>query len=62
MNEYIASVVELTRRNGVLVDTDLLLLFFIGGYDPSLISKFKRTQSFDEDNFSLLDAILKPFG
>jgi len=39
------------RRNGLLIDTNILLLYFIGSYDRNLITKFKATK----DRFSIAD-------
>ena len=43
------------KSRGVLIDTNLLLLYFVGIYDPQRIPKFKRTMTFAiEDFFTLL--------
>lgn len=43
------------KSKGVLIDTNLLLLYFIGMYDPRYVPKFKRTRTFAvEDFFTLL--------
>jgi rRNA-processing protein FCF1 len=43
------------RSKGVLIDTNLLLLYLVGRYDPRRIPKFKRTMIFAiEDFFTLL--------
>jgi rRNA-processing protein FCF1 len=49
------------RPKHLLVDTNLLLLLFIGTFDPSRITKFKRTQQFSIQDFDLLVNFLKPF-
>jgi rRNA-processing protein FCF1 len=49
------------EQRRLLVDTNLLLLLFIGTFDPSRISKFKRTQQFSSRDFDLLVNFLKPF-
>lgn len=46
---------------GVLVDTNLLLLFFVGLYDQNWIEKFKRTQRYTPDDFLLLRALIVRF-
>ena len=49
------------RSRGVLVDTNLLLLYFVGLFDPTRISTFKRTASFSVDDFQLLARLLTLF-
>jgi hypothetical protein len=49
------------KRRGVLVDSNLLLLLFIGIFDPARIKKFKRTVRFSEADFSLLVNFLASF-
>jgi rRNA-processing protein FCF1 len=44
------------KSKGVLIDANLLLLYFVGMYDPQRIPRFKRTMIFAiEDFFTLLD-------
>jgi hypothetical protein len=38
----------------LLIDTNILLLYVVGSFDPAAISRFKRTEKFDEDDFALL--------
>lgn len=49
------------RSKGVLVDTNLLLLYFVGLFDPTRISTFKRTASFSAEDFQLLARLLSLF-
>lgn len=39
------------RNKGLLVDTNLLLLYLIGELDPELIPRFKRTQGYKISDF-----------
>jgi rRNA-processing protein FCF1 len=55
---------ELLRRyqsKGLLIDTNLLLVYFVGCYDPAQITKFKRTQTFTVEDFDTLIRIFKFF-
>lgn len=56
-----ANIVGSYRTRGVLVDSNLLLLLFIGIYDQSRISRFKRTQQYSAADFSLLLEFLNLF-
>lgn len=42
------------KSKGVLIDTNLLLLYFVGMYDPQRIPKFKRTEIFTVEDFYTL--------
>lgn len=47
------------HRAGVLVDTNLLLLLLAGTVDRNLIGRWKRTQTYVEDDFDLLNELLE---
>jgi len=59
--EYVNKLVARYQHKGLLIDTNLLLLYFIGAYDPDRIPKFKRTMAFSVDDFWLLISFLKAF-
>jgi hypothetical protein len=48
------------RTKGILLDTNLLVLFFVGLLDPGRVSSFSRTKNhgFTEAEFSLLEKII----
>lgn len=47
-------------RTGAVVDTNLLLLLWIGSFDRELVSRFKRTRSYLPTDFDLLLSVLQP--
>ena len=49
------------RTKGILLDSNLLVLFFVGSVAPELVENFKRTrnQGFTGEEFSLLQHIIK---
>jgi rRNA-processing protein FCF1 len=53
--------IERYRTKGVVVDTNLLLLYFVGQYDRDQITRFKRTNAYTADEFVLLANILSCF-
>ncbi|MBC8042747.1 MAG: hypothetical protein IAF08_04805 [Rhizobacter sp.] len=55
------SLISQYRRKGVLADTNILLLWFVGKFDPAWIEKFKRTQKFQREDFRILDSLLQQF-
>ena len=42
------------RRRGLLLDSNLLLLYVVGQTDRNLVRSFKRTQAFTDADFRLL--------
>jgi hypothetical protein len=46
MSDLLSDIVENSASVELLIDTNLLLLYFVGAYDPSAIPRFKRTQQF----------------
>lgn len=49
------------QPEGIIVDTNVLILFLIGTYDTNFIRKFKRTNIYSVDDFKLLKEILAYF-
>ncbi len=60
--EDVAGLLSRYRSRGLLIDTNLLLLYFVGAYDPDRISKFKRTLIFTVEDFNTLSSIIRYFG
>jgi len=61
MNELILRLILRYQKSGILVDTNILLLYFLGGYDPTRITRFKRTAQFVPEDYTLLRSILRRF-
>jgi len=59
--EHVNALVSHYKNKGLLIDTNLLLLYFIGIFDPDRIPKFKRTMAFTVDEFWLLISFLDVF-
>lgn len=49
------------KQTGIFVDTNILLLYFIGAFDQNLIPKFKRTRQFIVEDHTILVRILSFF-
>ena len=47
------------RSKGIVVDTNILLLWFVGRVNQKRISRFNRTQKFSPEHYQLLDRLLK---
>lgn len=54
-------LVDRYRKRGVLVDTNLLVLLFVGMCGTAQIARHKRTSSFTEEDFILLASLLNQF-
>ena len=51
MNDYLLGLIQKYKQKGLLIDTNILLLFIVGSIDISLIRDFKRTANFSENDF-----------
>lgn len=58
MNEFIRSLLERYQQKGILIDTNILLLLFVGTVNRSRISQFNRTEKFTPEDYDLLVRIL----
>jgi len=61
MNAHVSGLMQRYRSRGILVDTNILLLHFVGSFDQSLIARFKRTERFTIQDFDLLEGMLARF-
>ncbi len=58
MKEIIQSLFSSYKGRGVLIDTNILLLFFVGTVNRARISRFNRTEQFAPEDYDLLLQIL----
>lgn len=49
------------RDKGLLIDSNLLLLFFVGLHDRNRIQRFKRTAKFSVEDFDCLVGLIERF-
>jgi len=56
------SLIGKHRTKGVLLDTNLLVLYLIGKVNPRRILNHKRTASYELNDFYLLDSLVGGFG
>ncbi len=61
MKDLIRSLFGQYRQKGILVDTNILLLWFVGTVNRSRISKFNRTEKFIPEDYDTLLQILSFF-
>jgi hypothetical protein len=61
MKDDISSLFAHYRQKGILIDTNILLLYFVGTVNRERISRFNRTQQFIPEDYDLLLQILNYF-
>lgn len=61
MPDHLEQLLIEYRTEGVVVDTNLLLLYVVGVQNPDRINRFSRTDTFTTDDFDLLDRLLGHF-
>lgn len=54
MAHYVDELIAKYRTKGLLIDSNLLLVYLVGMLDPDRIPKFKKTMAFTVDEFRLL--------
>jgi hypothetical protein len=61
MSDHVLQLVDRYRSRGVLVDSNLLVLYFVGAYKRELVPRFKRTKQFMVQDYDLLLYFLSNF-
>lgn len=55
---YLDHLISRYGRRGIVVDTNLLLLYVTGLHNPGLVSAFKRTAIYTQHDFEMLQVFL----
>ena len=53
--------IEIHRNYGILLDTNILLLYLIGSFKIEFIKQFKRTCKYDLDDFEVIELVVSYF-
>jgi len=61
MKDFVVSLFEKYKQKGILIDTNILLLWFVGTVNRERISKFNRTEKFVPEDYDTLLQILSYF-
>lgn len=61
MDQYILFLLDRYRTAGLVLDSNLLLLFLIGEIDVEEINRKKRVQIYDEDDYYALRDFIRQF-
>ncbi len=59
MSSDTVQLIRRYRKPGIIIDTNILLMYFVGLLDPRIIPTFKRTDIFAVEDFYTLQAMLK---
>ncbi|AGY57384.1 hypothetical protein GKIL_1138 [Gloeobacter kilaueensis JS1] len=57
----IDELIQKYGTRGLFIDSNILLLLFVGSYDRRLITKYKRLSTFDQNSFEVLVKIVALF-
>lgn len=61
MNEYLDTLIAKYRNRGILIDSNLLILYFVGEFSPERIATHRRTKKFDIGDYLFVKAIVESF-
>ncbi|MEH2182111.1 hypothetical protein [Nostoc sp.] len=61
MKDVINSLISRYHQKGILIDTNILLLYFVGTVNRERITRFNRTQQFIPEDYDLLLRIISRF-
>jgi hypothetical protein len=61
MNDYLCQLIQRYSQRGLIIDTNILLLYFVGTLNRLHIAKHKRTRQYLAEDFDLLLNLLKLF-
>jgi rRNA-processing protein FCF1 len=61
MNEYLLKLIQNYKQKGLLIDTNILLLYIVGSVDINLIGNFKRTANFTISDFYITSKFIDYF-
>ena len=61
MNSHLLALVQKYKFKGLLIDTNVALLYLVGSFDPSLIRNHSRTAKYTEDDFDRVSRFVESF-
>ena len=61
MTEALRFLIQKYAAKGILVDTNILLMYFVGTLNRDRIARFKRTDRFDSSDYDLLVRLIASF-
>jgi len=61
MNDYLFHLIQRYSQLGLIIDTNILILYFVGNLNPLRIGKHKRTTKYLPNDFDLLSNLISLF-
>src|SRR5580698_6784272 len=61
MSDWPRNLIARHSSRGILIDTNVLLLLYVGSLDRNLVPKFKRTDRFAPEDYDALRKLIRPF-
>ena len=61
MNDYLLKLIQTYKQKGLLIDTNILLLYIVGSIDINSIRNFRRTAHFTEKDFYIVSKFIDYF-
>ncbi len=61
MNNYLLGLIQHYKQKGLLIDTNILLLYIVGAVDINLIRNFGRMAEFAENDFYVVSKFVDYF-
>ncbi len=61
MNSHLLTLIQKYCKKGLLIDTNLALLYLVGSFDRSLIRNHPRTSVYTENDFERIEAFIESF-
>lgn len=55
------ALIQRHASKGLLIDTNVLLMYLVGLHDPNYIPQFKRTQKYTEQDFAIARGFIRHF-
>lgn len=61
MIDYINALINKYSSNGIIIDTNIMLVYIVGTYDVKYIPDFKRTSKYCADDYRFVCSVLSCF-
>jgi len=61
LDQTVEHFLDRYASKGVLIDTNLLLVYLIGTFDRSFLQRFPRTQNYTSNDYDILSCFLERF-
>lgn len=59
--DYTNYLISKYCRRGIIIDTNVMLVYIVGAYDHNYLPKFKRTRGYDIEVFKYIYSVLLQF-